>query len=194
MRRMQHGSIPILRMVYVTFFRAVANIRTSAELAERLYLLERIPTPPSQRPAEPERVPTPPAAPERIPSPPAEPERMPTPPAERPPLEIADSSASVNNIEVTPRIPTPPLITRCDKGTQTIPPYLHVKRLDFGKRLWKQQRVNKRLCPTIKQEPLENPVPKNIVLWELSNHPLIKLGNNGFIIQPTNVNKIGVDK
>ncbi|GFU88361.1 hypothetical protein TNCV_847541 [Trichonephila clavipes] len=58
---------------------------------------------------------------------------------------MADSSAFVNNIEVTPRIPTPPLITHCDKGTQTISPYLHVKLLDLGKRLLQQQWANKRL-------------------------------------------------
>ncbi|GFT68168.1 hypothetical protein TNCV_373041 [Trichonephila clavipes] len=42
---------------------------------------------------------------------------------------MVDPSVSVNTVEVTP-----PLITRCDKSTQTISPYLHVKRLDFGKR------------------------------------------------------------
>ncbi|GFY73642.1 hypothetical protein TNIN_440611 [Trichonephila inaurata madagascariensis] len=129
-------------------------------------------------------MPTPPAEPERIS--PAEPERMPTPPAERPLLERVDPSVFVNEIEVTSS-----LITRCDKSTQTISPYLHVKRLDLGKRLLEQQQqANKRLCPTIKQEPLENPVPqigsKNIVLLVPGNHPLMKLGNNGFIIQPTN--------
>ncbi|GFU88362.1 uncharacterized protein TNCV_847551 [Trichonephila clavipes] len=66
-----------------------ANIRPSAELAERFYLPERIPTPPAEperipsQPAEPERMPTPPVEPERMPTPPDEPERMPTPPAER---------------------------------------------------------------------------------------------------------------
>ncbi|GFU12474.1 hypothetical protein TNCV_4244361 [Trichonephila clavipes] len=62
-------------MVYKTFLRAGANIRPSAELAERLYL--------------PERIPTPPAKPERMPTSPAEPERRPTPPAEKPPLDKA---------------------------------------------------------------------------------------------------------
>ncbi|GFS62559.1 uncharacterized protein TNIN_445831 [Trichonephila inaurata madagascariensis] len=123
LRQMQHGSKTSSRMVYEAFLRAGADIRPSAELAERLSLPERIPTPPAERPAEPERVPTPPA----------EPERMPTPPAERPPLEMVNPSVFVNEIEVTPRIL--PLITRCDKGTQTISPYLHVKRLDLGKRL-----------------------------------------------------------
>ncbi|GFU25390.1 hypothetical protein TNCV_1488561 [Trichonephila clavipes] len=72
-------------MVYKAFLRAGANIRPSAELAERLSLPERIPTPP----AEPERIPTPPAKPERMPTSTAEPERRPTPPAERPPLDKA---------------------------------------------------------------------------------------------------------
>ncbi|GFY60201.1 hypothetical protein TNIN_385871 [Trichonephila inaurata madagascariensis] len=193
MRRMQHGSKPSLRMVYEAFLRAGADIRPSVELAVRLSLPERIPTPP----AEPERVPNPPAEQlEIIPTPPSEPERMPNPPAERPPLEMVDPSVFVNEIEVTPRIP--PLITRCDKGTPTFPPYLHVKRLDLEKWLLEQQQANKRLCPTIKPEPLENPVQqtvsKNIVLLVPSNHPLMKLGNNGFIILPTNVNKMGVNK
>ncbi|GFY72293.1 uncharacterized protein TNIN_19121 [Trichonephila inaurata madagascariensis] len=92
MRRMQHGSKPSLRMVYEAFLRAGADIRPSAELAERLSLPEMIPSLPAQRLAEPERIPTPPAEPERMPTPPAEPERMPTPPAKRPPLERMDLS------------------------------------------------------------------------------------------------------
>ncbi|GFY72292.1 hypothetical protein TNIN_19111 [Trichonephila inaurata madagascariensis] len=51
--------------------------------------------------------------------------------------------------------------------------------LDLGKRLLEQQQANKSLCPTIKQEPLENPVQqtvsKNIVLLVPTNHPLMKL-------------------
>ncbi|GFV57257.1 hypothetical protein TNCV_2822741 [Trichonephila clavipes] len=97
---------------------------------------------------------------------------------------MVDPSVFVNKVEVTPRIPIPPLITRCNKGTQTISPYLHVKHLDLGKSLLEQQQANKILCP-IKQEPLENPVPKNIVLLVPSYPPLMKLGNNEFIIQPT---------
>ncbi|GFY29432.1 uncharacterized protein TNCV_2626031 [Trichonephila clavipes] len=134
---------------------------------------ERIPTPPverPERPVEPE-IPTPPVKPER----PAEPERPADP--ERPPLE--DSSIFMDNVEVTP-----PLITRCDKGTQTISPYLHVKRLDLGKRRMEQPLAPKRL----KQEPSE--VSNNIILLVPRNHPLMTLGNNGFIIQPTNVNGI----
>ncbi|GFT06233.1 uncharacterized protein TNCV_800491 [Trichonephila clavipes] len=77
---------------------------------------------------------------------PAEPKKMPPAEPERPPIEMVVPSVSVNTVEVTP-----PLITRCDKGTQTISPYLHVKRLDFGKRSMEQPQANKRL--SIKQEP-----------------------------------------
>ncbi|GFX70250.1 hypothetical protein TNCV_4616871 [Trichonephila clavipes] len=98
---------------------------------------------------------------------------MPPAETERPPMVMVDPSVSVNTVEVTP-----PLISRCDKGTQTISPYLHVKRLDFGKRRMEQPKANKTL--SIKQEPSE--VSKNIVLWMPRNHPLMKLGNNGFII------------
>ncbi|GFS96528.1 hypothetical protein TNCV_3943301 [Trichonephila clavipes] len=72
---------------------------------------ERIPTSPvePERPAEPERF----AEPERL----AEPERPADP--ERPPL--VDSSVFMYNVKVTP-----PLIPRCDKGTQTLSPSFHV--------------------------------------------------------------------
>ncbi|GFT15602.1 uncharacterized protein TNCV_4985461 [Trichonephila clavipes] len=118
---------------------------------------------------------------ERIPTPPVEPERIPTPPVEpeRPPL--VDPSVFMDNVEVTP-----PLITRCDKGTQTISLYLHVKRFDLGKKRMEQPQAHKRL--SIKQEPSE--VSNNIVLWMPRNHPFMKFSNNGFIIQPTNVNGI----
>ncbi|GFW27981.1 uncharacterized protein TNCV_768611 [Trichonephila clavipes] len=168
MRRMQNGSKPLVQMVYEACLRAGA--RPSVEPAEVFSLPERIP--PAQRPSEPERMPTPPAEPVR----PAEPEKMTTPPAERPPLEMVDPSVFVNTVEVTTRIP--PLITRCDKGTQTISPYLHLKRLDLGKRRMEQPQVNKRL--SIKQEPSENRVSKNIVLLVPRNHPFMKLGNNGY--------------
>ncbi|GFX13988.1 uncharacterized protein TNCV_611941 [Trichonephila clavipes] len=169
MRRMQNGSKPSIQMVYEACLRA-----------ERLSVPERLaqrPERPPDRPAEPERMPTSPAKPER----PAEPERIPTPlrPAEpeRPPL--VDPSVFMDNVEVTP-----PLIPRCDKGTQTLSPYLHVKRLDLGKRRMEPPLAPKRL----KQEPSEG--SNNIVLWVPRNHPLMKLGNNGFLIQPTNVNGI----
>ncbi|GFS94981.1 uncharacterized protein TNCV_4202231 [Trichonephila clavipes] len=166
MRRMQNGSKPSIQMV--------------------------IPAPP----VEPERIPTPPVVPERIPNPPVEPEipvepaverpeRIPTPPVkperpadpESPPL--VDPSVFMDNAEVTP-----PLITRCDKGTQTLSPYLHVQRLDLGKRRLEPPLAPKRL----KQNPSEG--SNNIILWVPRHHPLMALGNNGFIIQPTNVNGI----
>ncbi|GFT90178.1 hypothetical protein TNCV_1347791 [Trichonephila clavipes] len=171
MRRMQNGSKPSIQMVCEACLRSEA--RPSVELAKRLSLPERIPTTPAQRPAEPEK----PAELERIPTSlaqrPAEPER--------PPMEMVDPSVSVNTVEVTL-----PLITRCDKSTQNIFPYVYVKRLDFGKRCMEQPQSNKRL--SIKQEPSK--VSKNIVLWKPRNHPFMKLSNNGFIIQPTNVNGI----
>ncbi|GFY53543.1 hypothetical protein TNIN_135181 [Trichonephila inaurata madagascariensis] len=93
-------------------------------------------------------MPTPPAEPERLS--PAEPERMPTPPAERPPLERVNPSGFVNEIEVTSS-----LITRCDKSTQTISPYLHVKRLDLGKRFLEQQpQANKDSVQPSNRNPL----------------------------------------
>ncbi|GFS54582.1 uncharacterized protein TNCV_2749001 [Trichonephila clavipes] len=183
-------------MVYEACLKAKAtpSVAERLSLPERPAEPERIPTPSAQRP---ERIPTPPVEPERpaepLRMPPAEPQRMPPaepqrmPPAEpeipaepeRPPMEMVDPSVSVNTVEVTP-----PLITRCDKSTQTIFPYLHVKRLDLGKRRMEQPQTNKRL----KQEPSK--VSNNIVLWVPRNHSLMKLGNNGFIIQPTNVNGI----
>ncbi|GFU15930.1 uncharacterized protein TNCV_2368581 [Trichonephila clavipes] len=104
MRRMQHGSKTSLEMVYETFLRVGENFRPPKRHAERLSPLEWIPTPPAERPAEPEKIPTPPAEPDRIP--PVEPER--------PPLEMVDPSLFMNDVEVIPRIPTPPLITRCN--------------------------------------------------------------------------------
>ncbi|GFY31525.1 uncharacterized protein TNCV_4693691 [Trichonephila clavipes] len=108
MRRIQNGSKLLLQMVYEACLRTGANIKLSAELPERLSLPERIPTAPAQRPAGSES--TPPAEPERI------------PPAERPPLEMVEPSVFVNKVEVTPRIRTPHLITRCDKG-EMLPPF-----------------------------------------------------------------------
>ncbi|GFT68142.1 hypothetical protein TNCV_372821 [Trichonephila clavipes] len=131
-----------------------------------------MPTPP-ERPADPaQRL-------ERIPTPPVEPERIPTPPVEPEKILLVDSSVFMDNVKVTP-----PLIPRCDKGTQTLSPYLHVKRLDLVKRRMEQPLAPKRL----KQEPSEG--SNHIVLWVPRNHPLMTLGNNGFLIQPTNVNGI----
>ncbi|GFX33237.1 hypothetical protein TNCV_2354061 [Trichonephila clavipes] len=131
---MQNGSKPSIQMVYEACLRA-----------ERLSLPER----PAQRPermspTEPERIPTPPAQrPEKIPTPPVEPERIPTPPVEteipaepeRPPMEMADPSVFMDNVEVTT-----PLITRCDKGTQTISPYLHVNASILERGAWNNHR------------------------------------------------------
>ncbi|GFS93711.1 hypothetical protein TNCV_798371 [Trichonephila clavipes] len=145
-----------------------------------------MPAPPAQRP---ERIPTPPVEPE-IPTPPverperpaepekpAEPERPVEP--ERPPLEMVNSSVFMDNVKVTP-----PLIADCDKGTQTLSPSFHVQRLDLGKRRLEPPLAPKRL----KQEPSEG--SNNIILWVPKHHPLMQLGHNGFIIQPTNVNGI----
>ncbi|GFU59118.1 hypothetical protein TNCV_4078741 [Trichonephila clavipes] len=101
-------------------------------------------------PAEPQRMP--PAEHQRMT--PAEPQRMPPAEPEIPPMEMVDPSISFNTVEVTP-----PLIIRCDKSTQTISLYLHVKRLDLGKRRMEQPQANKRL----KQESSE--FSHNIVLW-----------------------------
>ncbi|GFV53394.1 hypothetical protein TNCV_1405361 [Trichonephila clavipes] len=38
----------------------------------------------------------------------------------------------------------------------------------------------------LKQEPSEG--SNNIILWVPRHHPLMQLGHNGFLIQPTNVN------
>ncbi|GFW46588.1 uncharacterized protein TNCV_1936581 [Trichonephila clavipes] len=67
----------------------------------------------------------------------------------------------VNEVEVSSRIPAPPLITRCDKSIQTDPPNLHFKPL--GKR------------PTRE---------KNIILLVPNHHPLLTLDNDGFNLQP----------
>ncbi|GFW27941.1 hypothetical protein TNCV_768211 [Trichonephila clavipes] len=94
-------------MVYEACLRAEA--RSSVEHAGRYSLPEGIPTPPAQRPTEPET----PADPET----PAEPVKMPSSEPERPPLQMVDPSVSVNTVEVTPS-----LITRCDKSIQKFPP------------------------------------------------------------------------
>ncbi|GFY63920.1 hypothetical protein TNIN_156051 [Trichonephila inaurata madagascariensis] len=86
----------------------------------------------------------------------------------------------MNEVEVTSRIPTPPLITRCDNCNKTDSPTLHFQPL--GKRPMEQS--NKRL--TFRK------VPKNIILLVPNHHPLLTLGNDGFILQP--VNKIVVNK
>ncbi|GFW07413.1 hypothetical protein TNCV_865851 [Trichonephila clavipes] len=49
-----------------------------------------------------------------------------SPPAERPSERSAEPLMDflVNEVEVTSGIPTPPLITLCDKSTQTDPPFI----------------------------------------------------------------------
>ncbi|GFS76016.1 uncharacterized protein TNCV_4666431 [Trichonephila clavipes] len=180
MRRMQNGSKPSIQMVYEACMRG---------LAQRP---ERMPAPP----VEPERIPTPPVEPERMPNPPVEPE-IPAEPAQRleriptPPVEPERIPISPVELEIPAEPEKPPmdevitpLITRCDKGTQTLSPYLHVQRLDLGKRRLEPPLAPKRL----KQNPSEG--SNNIILWVPRHHPLMALGNNGFIIQPTNVNGI----
>ncbi|GFU26437.1 hypothetical protein TNCV_1136451 [Trichonephila clavipes] len=102
------------------------------------------------------------------------PERIPTPPADPP---LVDSSVFMDNVEVIP-----PLITRCDKGTQTLSPSFHVQRLDLGKRRMEPPLAPKRLKPSEGSN--------HIVLWVPKHHPLMTLGNNGFLIQPIHVNGI----
>ncbi|GFS93753.1 uncharacterized protein TNCV_798631 [Trichonephila clavipes] len=181
MRRMQNGSKPSIQMVYEACLRA-----------ERLALAaqrpERMPTLPERLAQRPERMPTPPAEPEIIPTPstqrperPIEPERHAEPerPADPERIPLVDPSVFIDNVEVTPL-----LIPRCKKDTQTLSPYLHVKRLDLGKRRMEPPLAPKRL----KQESSEG--SNHIVLWVPRNHPLMTWGKNGFIIQPTNVNGI----
>ncbi|GFS76022.1 uncharacterized protein TNCV_4666461 [Trichonephila clavipes] len=118
---------------------------------------ERMPAPP----VEPERIPTPPVEPERMPNPPVEPE-IPAEPAQRleriptPPVEPERIPISPVELEIPAEPEKPPmdevitpLITRCDKGTQTLSPYLHVQRLDLGKRRLEPPLAPKRL----KQNP-----------------------------------------
>ncbi|GFT36475.1 hypothetical protein TNCV_2991041 [Trichonephila clavipes] len=105
-------------------------------------------------------MPTPPVELERIPTPPVErperqnlkeyllhllkPERIPISPVEPEIPPLVDPSVFMDNAEVIT-----PLITRCDKGTQTLSPYLHVQRLDLGKRRLEPPLAPKRL----KQNP-----------------------------------------
>ncbi|GFW59100.1 uncharacterized protein TNCV_2780311 [Trichonephila clavipes] len=193
MRRMQNGSKPSIQMVYEACMRGLAQRPERPVELERIP--ERIPNPPvepeiptppverPERPAEPER----PVEPERIPIPPAEPaqklERIPTPPERIPisPVEL--------EIPAEPEKPPmdeviSPLIPRCDKGTQTLSPSFHVQRLDLGKRRMEPPLAPKRL----KQEPSEG--SNNIILWVPKHHPLMQLGPNGFLIQPTHVHAI----
>ncbi|GFT34649.1 hypothetical protein TNCV_1535911 [Trichonephila clavipes] len=89
-------------------------------------------------------------------------------PSERPAEPLMDFL--VNEVDVTSRIPTPSLITRCHKSTQTDPPTFHFKSL--GKRSMEQ--CNKRLK--------SREVSKSIILLVHNHHPLFTLGNQGFIL------------
>ncbi|GFV84611.1 uncharacterized protein TNCV_2482251 [Trichonephila clavipes] len=186
MRRMQNGSKPSIQMVYEACMRGLAQRpeRMPAPPVEPERMPNppvepEIPTPPverPERPVEPERPAEPAQRLERIPTPPVEPERIPISPVE---LEIPAEPEKPPMDEVIP-----PLITRCDKGTQTLSPSFHVQRLDLGKRRMEPPLAPKRL----KQEPSEG--SNNIILWVPKHHPLMQLGHNGFLIQPTNVNGI----
>ncbi|GFV34728.1 uncharacterized protein TNCV_1450321 [Trichonephila clavipes] len=136
MRRMQNGSKPSIQMVYEACMRAQRPERMPNSPVE-----PEIPTPPverperpaePERPVEPERIPIPPAEPaqklERIPTPPVEPEKIPISPVE---LEIPAEPEKPPMDEVIP-----PLIPRCDKGTQTLSPSFHVQRLDLERDAW----------------------------------------------------------
>ncbi|GFV27700.1 uncharacterized protein TNCV_4169231 [Trichonephila clavipes] len=192
MRRMQNGSKPSIPMVYEACLRAQRPERMPAPPAE----LEIMPNPPVEPeiPAEPAQRPEIPAEPaqrpERMPNLPAEPaqrlERIPTPPVEPERIHISPVELEIPAKPEKPPMDEviPPLILRCDKGTQTLSPSFHVQRLDLGKRRMEPPLAPKRL----KQEPSEG--SNNIILWVPKHHPLMQLGHNGFLIQPTHVNAI----
>ncbi|GFQ75389.1 hypothetical protein TNCT_712241 [Trichonephila clavata] len=178
-------------------------------LVKRASPPERIHTPPVEQPAD--KIPTPPAEsvspPEKIPrnpaksaSPPAKsvspPAKSVSPPAkrlveslpERPvkPLERVDPSVLMTgaHVEVTSRLPTPPLMTRCNKSTQA-----YSSHLELGKRLLEQPPFlpNKKLAiqPKTPAQPIHT-----IVLFVPDHHPMLKSGMCRFILHPVkNVNK-----
>ncbi|GFR03970.1 hypothetical protein TNCT_495191 [Trichonephila clavata] len=143
---------------------------------------ERIHTPHVESASPPDKIPTPPAKsvspPAKSVSPPAKsvspPAKSASPPAksvsppakrlveslpERPvtPLERVDPSVLMTgaHVEVTSRLPTPPLMTRCNKSTQA-----YSSHLELGKRLLEQPPFlpNKKLA--IQPKPLLNqPIP-----------------------------------
>ncbi|GFR25697.1 hypothetical protein TNCT_234211 [Trichonephila clavata] len=113
---------------------------------------DKIPTPPAKSVSPPAKSVSPPA---KSASPPAkrlvEPERPVTP------LERVDPSVLMTgaHVEVTSRLPTPPLMTRCNKSTQA-----YSSHLELGKRLLEQPPFlpNKKLA--IQPKPLLNqPIP-----------------------------------
>ncbi|GFR23560.1 hypothetical protein TNCT_92581 [Trichonephila clavata] len=136
---------------------------------------DKIPTPPAKSVSPPAKSVSPPAKsvspPAKSVSPPAKsvspPAKCVSPPAkrlveslpERPvtPLERVDPSVLMTgaHVEVTSRLPTPPLMTRCNKSTQA-----YSSHLELGKRLLEQPPFlpNKKLA--IQPKPLLNqPIP-----------------------------------
>ncbi|GFR10471.1 hypothetical protein TNCT_478691 [Trichonephila clavata] len=190
----------------MAFLRAGVKRKLSQEraTAESASPPEKIPTPlvesaspPVEQPAD--KIPTPPA---KSVSPPAKsvspPAKSASPPAkrlveslpERPvtPLERVDPSVLMTgaHVEVTSRLPTPPLMTRCNKSTQA-----YSSHLELGKRLLEQPPFlpNKKLA--IQPKPPTQPT-HTIVLFVPEHHPLLKSGMCRFILQPhpvKNVNK-----
>ncbi|GFQ96276.1 hypothetical protein TNCT_195961, partial [Trichonephila clavata] len=102
------------------------------------------------------------------------------------PLERVDPSVLMTgaHVEVTSRLPTPPLMTRCNKSTQA-----YSSHLELGKRLLEQPPFlpNKKLAiqPKTPTQPIHT-----IVLFVPEHHPLLKSGMCRFILHPVkNVNK-----
>ncbi|GFQ64285.1 hypothetical protein TNCT_356801 [Trichonephila clavata] len=85
------------------------------------------------------------------------------------------------HVKVTSRLPTPPLMTRCDKST-----HKYSTRIEVGKRLLERTPLlpNKKLAIQPK-----NPVqqPPAIVLFVPDNHPVLNFGTRRFIIKPNPV-------
>ncbi|GFQ94040.1 hypothetical protein TNCT_625051 [Trichonephila clavata] len=168
----------------------------SASPPERIHTpLVESASPPVEQPAD--KIPTPPA---KSVSPPAKsvspPAKSASPPAkrlveslpERPvtPLERVDPSVLMTGtyVEVTSRLPTQPLMTRCNKSTQA-----YSSHLELGKRLLEQPPFlpNKKLAiqPKTPAQPTHT-----IVLFVPDHHPMLKSGMCRFILHPVkNVNK-----
>ncbi|GFQ84357.1 hypothetical protein TNCT_584661 [Trichonephila clavata] len=88
------------------------------------------------------------------------------------------------HVEVTSRLPTSPLMTRCNKSTQA-----YSSHLELGKRLLEQPPFlpNKKLAiqPKTPAQPTHT-----IVLFVPDHHPMLKSGMCRFILHPVkNVNK-----
>ncbi|GFR10871.1 hypothetical protein TNCT_235181 [Trichonephila clavata] len=158
---------------------------------------DKIPTPPAESVSPPEKIPRNPA---KSASPPAKsvspPAKSVSPPAkrlveslpERPvtPWERVDPSVLMTgaHVEVTSRLPTSPLMTRCNKSTQA-----YSSHLELGKRLLEQPPFlpNKKLAiqPKTPAQPIHT-----IVLFVPDHHPMLKSGMCRFILHPVkNVNK-----